>query len=281
MQHCLNKSEDAVKFAEDGRERDLLVSALSTKGDVLHHSGNLTESRNIFERAEEIKGQGRQPLTFPHSFGHRRRDLLLSQGEYDEVKDTARRILESSGAKHYDLIDSALLYLSLGQAYLFQSPPDYVEAKANLDQAMDYLLRAGRVVHIPRGRLALADLHLMTGELSEAKFNLDEALEMAKRNHTVLHQADCHLKYTRLYLELNENEKAYESWPEAKEIIDRCDYRLRDVDSQVLSTRLYLARGEKEKAHESVANAKETRDRMGYHRRDEDIKGVERQLRGL
>jgi hypothetical protein len=123
LTQALNKCEDAVKFAEDGRERDLLVSALSTKGDVLHHSGNLTESRNIFERAEEIKGQGRQPLTFPHSFGHRRRDLLLSQGEYDEVKDTARRILESSGAKHYDLIDSALLYLSLGQAYLFQSPP--------------------------------------------------------------------------------------------------------------------------------------------------------------
>jgi tetratricopeptide (TPR) repeat protein len=275
-------SEDGVKYAKQSGDLALWVSALNTRGEVLHHQGELRESREAFERAEELKVQGQQPLLgFPHSFGHRRRDLLLSQGEYDEVLDTAKRLLESSGSESFDLIDSALLYLSLGQAELLYSPPRYGEAKAHLELAMEYLLRAGRVVHIPRGRLALADLYLMTGELGKAKANLDEALVTATRNCTELHQADCHLKYARLYLELGDNEKARDSWAEAKEIIERCGYHLRDAESHLLCARLYIARGEKEMAQGSLANAKVTSEQMGYRRCEGDIKDAERRLLDL
>jgi Tfp pilus assembly protein PilF len=146
---------------------------------------------------------------------------------------------------------------------------------------MEYLLRAGRVVHIPRGRLALADLYLMTRGLGEAKANLDEALRTATRNCTELHQADCHLKYARLYLELGDGENAHGSWAKAKEIIDRCGYHLRDAESHLLCARFYIARGEKEMAQESLANAKETSEQMGYRRCEGDIKDAERRLLGL
>jgi tetratricopeptide (TPR) repeat protein len=278
---ALSYSEDGVKYALDSGDRDQLVSALSTQGDVLHHQGDLAKSQVIFDRAKGIQGAGAQTFLFPHSLGHRRHDLLLSQGKYNEVQETVKRILESQGAEGFDLIDSALLHLSLGQSYLFQAPPMITEAKTNLDSAMDYLRRAGRVVHIPRGRLALADLHIMIGEFKEAKTNLDEALGTATRNDTELHQADCHLKYAWLYLEQSENEKAQESWAQAKEIIDRRGYHLRDVDIHWLSARLYIVRGETEKAQENCAKAKEMMERMGYHRRSKDIKDIEGQLRRL
>jgi tetratricopeptide (TPR) repeat protein/GTPase SAR1 family protein len=278
---ALSYSEEAVKYARDSGDRDQIVGALSTQGDVLHHQGHLHASQEIFEQAEVLKGDGQQTPAFPHSFGHRRRDLLLSQGRYDEIQNTVRRILNSPDSEAFDLIDSALLYLSLGQATLFQATHKYSEAKANLDLAMEYLRRAGRVVHIPRGRLALADLHLMTGEFSEAKFNLDEALSTATRNHTKLHQADCYLKYAWLYLEQGENEKAQESWSKAEEIIDGWGYHLRDVDSHLLSARLYIAYGEREKAQELWAKAKKVIDQMGYHRRDKDMKDMEEQFKEL
>jgi tetratricopeptide (TPR) repeat protein len=278
LTQALTHSEDDVRYALNSGDRDQIVSALSTRGDVLHHQGDLLGSQEIFERAERIKGEGKQSPSFPHSLGHRRHDLLLSQGKYGEVQDMVRRILEVPRSEAFDLIDSALLYLSLGQANLFQAAHKYSEAKANLDLAMDYLLRAGRVVHIPRGRLALADLHLMTGEFGEAKFNLDEALSTATRNHTELHQADCYLKYAWLYLEQGENEKAQESWSKAKEIIDRRGYHLRDVDSHLLSARLYIAQGEKEKAQQSWSKAKQVIVWMGYHRRNKDIKDMEGQF---
>jgi tetratricopeptide (TPR) repeat protein len=278
---ALSYSKDGVEYALDSGDSDQLVSALSTQGDVLHHKGDLPESQEVFEHAKGIKGAGRQIFLFPHSLGHRRHDLLLSLGRYGEVQDTVKRILESQGAEDFNLIDSALLYLSLGQAYLFESPHMVIEAKANLELAMDYLRRAGRVVHIPRGRLALADLHIMTGELNEAKTNLDEALATATRNDTELHQADCHLKYAWLYLEQGENEKARESWAKAKEIIDRRGYHLRDVDSHLLAARLHIARGEKGKAQESLAIATDMIERMGYHRLDKYIKDIEGQIRSL
>lgn len=281
LKGALSDSEKGVEYAEASGDRDQRVSALSTQGEVLHHQGELRRSREIFERAEALKAQGQQPLTFPHSFGHRRRDLLLSQGEYDEVRDTARRILESPGAEAFDLIDSALLYLSLGQAELFHPAHNYAEARVNLELAREYLLRAGRVVHIPRGRLALADLCLMTGEFAEARSHLGEALGTAMRNSTKLHQADCHLKYAWLYLESGEEEKARESWAKAEEIIAKRGYHLRDVDGHLLSARLHAARGEREKARERLESTKEAGERMGYRRRDEDIKGLERQILGL
>lgn len=238
LDQALSRSKKAVKYAEDSGDPDQIVSALSTKGDVLHHQGNLLESQENFERAKGIKGAGKQIFLFPHSLGHRRHDLLLSQGKYSEVQHAVKRLLESPESKDFDLIDFALLYLSLGQAYLFQSPSMDAEAITNLNLAMDYLRRAGRVVHIPRGRLALADLYLMRGDFKEAKINLDEALATATRNQTELHQADCHLKYARLYLEQGENEKAQESWAKAKEIIDRRGYHRRDKDIKDLEVRL-------------------------------------------
>jgi hypothetical protein len=282
---ALYYSVRGVDLAFDSDDPDQIVSALSTLGDVLHHRGYLSESQEIFELAERIKGKESRVTSSQRSLGHRRHDLLLSQGKYSEIEGRVKQIIECQGTEVFNLIDSALLHLFLGQAHLFQArdknTEQFAQAETNLNLAMDELRRAGRLVHLPRGRLALAELHLMARDFKAAKINLDEALGTATRSNMELHQADCHLTFARLYLEQRENEKALESWAKAKEIIDRRGYRLRDADSHLLSARLYIARGEKEKAQVSWAEAKQMIERMGYHHRSKDIKEIEEQVRGL
>jgi tetratricopeptide (TPR) repeat protein len=283
LNEALSYSHLGVKYAFASGIKNQIVSALSTLGDVLHHNGYLSESRETFAHAAQIKGSDWQTTSFPHSLGHRRRDLLLSLGAYPEVQRTTEHILQSQKPEDFTLIDLALLHLSLGQAHLFQAAhretTHYALARHNLMKAMDELRRAGRVIHLPRGRLALAKLHLMAESWPEVKTDVDEALGTAVRGQMELHQADCHLSYARLYLAQGETEGAARSLAQAEEIIARCGYRPREVDVQLLRARLGIARNEKEHARRNLSEAKMLVALMGYRRRDRDFEAVEELLR--
>lgn len=263
------------------RARKQRVSALNTLGDVLHHSGRLSEAEDIFQQAEGMKESEPYPSSH-YPMGHRHRDLLLSQGRYGEVEYMIEQILKAPRPKDFHLIDDALNHLSLGQAHLFQAihgdTKHFAPAGHFLNQAMLKLRGTGRQVHLPRGLLAVAKFHLMEGELRQAQTHLDEALRIAEPGDLELHKADCHLEYTRLYLVKGKNEKAAESWAKAKEIIERAGYHLRDADSLLLYARLCIAHGEKEQARESWAKAQEMVEQMGYHQRDSDVAEIERLL---
>ena len=111
-------------------------------------------------------------------------------------------------------------------------------AEEHLKNAVDKLRQAGRLDHLPRGLLALAELRLMQNDIERAQTNLKEAMSIAQSGNMKLHEADCHLKYARLYLKGGEKEKARESLAKAKELVAQIEYHLRDEEVSELEAEL-------------------------------------------
>ncbi|MDQ1592304.1 MAG: hypothetical protein QOG71_2931 [Pyrinomonadaceae bacterium] len=282
LSQALAYSQQGVQFALRSEDEVQTVSALNTRGDVLHHIGSLSDSEKSFQQAEGIKEgikiKGKHPYSFYHPLSNRYHDLLLSQGEYDKVQNRVEQILESPESENFNLIDEALLHLSLGRAHLFQGVHDakhFNQAQLYLNKAMVELRRTGRDVHLPRGWLALVELHLLAKEFTQAEANLDEALDIATRGSMTLYQADCHLLYARLYMILGEQGKADQNLKIARKMIGRSGYHLRDADYHLLNARLCLIQNKNERARKSWEKAKETVARIGYHHLDRDISDIE------
>lgn len=285
LPQALKYSEQGVQFAFHSRDEVQTVSALNTRGDVLHHKGLLSDAEKSFQQAEGIKEgieiKGKHPYSFYHPLSNRYHDLLLSQGEYSKVQNRVEQILESPEPENFNLIDEALLHLSLGRAHLFQAVHDakhFERAEIYLNKAMVELRRTGRDVHLPRGRLALAELHLLARAFRKAQANLDEALDIATRGSMGLYQVDCHLLYARLYMTWGEEGKARLNLKMARRMIGKMGYQLRDADYQLLYAQLYIIRNKKERARKSWAKAKEIVGRIGYHHLDRDLSDIEELL---
>jgi len=264
-------SEQGVGFAQRSADDKQTVSALSTKGDLLHQRGLSSQAEAAFNQAEEIKRSGlkngkikrtwwggRKKLRdrgkhVPSSLlGHRYRDLLLTQGRYAEVHLMVEQILETHRREGFNLIDVALLHLARGRALLLQATREGAEhladAESSMNKAMHKLRQTGRDVHLPHGLLAHTELCRVKGQFERAQADLDEAMRIAIRDSMGLHEADCHLEYARLYLAMSERE------PE-------------EIKQQ-----------NREKAREHWSTAREMIERMGYHRRDKDVQEIEAQL---
>jgi tetratricopeptide (TPR) repeat protein len=116
---------------------------------------------------------------------------------------------------------------------------DLFQAAKHLNEAVDWLRRAGQQDDLPRGLLARAELYMAQKDFDKARRDLDEAVTIAERGEMGLYKADCRLGYARLY----------------------------------------LAIGNKEKARGELAIAKEMIGKMGYHRRDGKVKEIEEELK--
>lgn len=269
LSHAADYSKLAVRLADQSRDDKQRVSARSTRGDILHHMGRRSDAKSTFERSEEIKreikrGEGKRERGkgkmsrrqrrrdrgghVPSSLlGHRYHDLLLGQGKYREVLEAVHRILEDHRREGFNLIDVALLHLSLGRAHLLQAAREGAErlgdAEAYLNRAMSELRQTGREIHLPRGLLARADVYRAEGEFERAEDDLAEAARIAQRGSMGLHEADCHLGYARLHLARGEKEKARARWAKAREMIKRMEYHRRDRDVREIDEELKAAGG--------------------------------------
>lgn len=220
-----------------------------TLADALLQAGRLAEARATFREAEEMiaKSQPQFPLLYGLA-GYRYCDLLLSQWDYVHVQQQANRTLKWVTAQRW-LLDIALDNLSLGRAHLLQSQHEpnhsFTESANFLNLAVNGLRQAGTMDHLPRGLLARAELHRVTGALDKAKRDLDEAFAIATRGGMGLHLADCHLEYARLHVET---------------------FKRSNVQTEI------------EQAREDLKTAKEMIEKMGYHRRDKEVAELEKQL---
>jgi len=244
LAQALAYARQGVNLADRSGEWSVRMINRATLADALHQAGRLPEAEAAFREAEEMQ-KARQPQ-FPLLYslrGYLYCDLLLSQGEYQEVQSRAGQTLEwMINDPNTPILTIALEHLSLGRAHLLQAQQegtgDFSQAAAHLEQAVDGLRQAGMQDYLPRGLLARAELRRVTGALERAQADLEEALSIATRGRMRLHEADCHLEYARLYLACGEKEKARESLAKAKGMIEEMGYHRRDGEVAELEAQL-------------------------------------------
>ena len=210
----------SVDFADrsgDGFQREAMRTTLA---DALHQSGKLMEAQKFFREAEAMQ-QRRQPgYSYLYSLrGFQFCDLLLSQGQYQEVQKRTRQTLEwAKQAQGVSLLDVATIYLSIGRAFLLQALAEttvrtldstklaasgasgqyFDQARNYLQQAVTGLREAGRQDDLPLGLFARAACYRSQNEFALAWADLEEAREIAERGEMKLHLADYHLEACRL-----------------------------------------------------------------------------------
>src|SRR5207244_3495624 len=162
--------------------------------DALHQSGDLVEAMRLFAEAErlQVEGQPEYPILYS-LMGYRYCDLLLGQGQTTEVLRRATRNLRWAEELRL-LVDIGLDHLSLGRAH----PSGSTEATHHLNQAVDFLRRAGQLTMLPLALLARGTPQ-----------DLDEVFRIASRSGMRLHLADYHLASARLALRNGDHAQAH------------------------------------------------------------------------
>jgi tetratricopeptide (TPR) repeat protein len=194
------------------------MGSRTTLADALYQAGSLAESGRLFEEAERLQTE-RQP-EYPTLYslqGYRYSDLLLSQGQTTEVLRRASTALAIAQSNHW-LLDIGLDHLTLGRAY----PSDSRESATHLNQAVDYLRRAGQLDYLPPALLARGTEH-----------DLDEVFRLATRSGMRLYLTDYHLAMARRH-------KSREHFLKAEALIAATGYHRRDAELESLRQTLKL-----------------------------------------
>lgn len=160
----------------------------------------------------------------------------------EEVRERAEQSLGWAHENKAALLDFALNHLSLGRAHLglaLTSPtPDFATATQHLNEAVAGLRKAGHEQELPRGLLARAALHRVTGNLAAARTDLTEALDIAERGHMRLHETDAHLEWARVGLSSGEPEAARVHVEKARALLNATGYERRSREVEWLERRL-------------------------------------------
>ena len=242
LTQALEYARRSVDLAEQSGNASQGIINRATLAGALHKAGRLDKAEARFKEAEAMQKESNpeSPLLFSLPSFHYC-DLLLDQGKHGEVQERAGQTIEIARRNNW-LLDIALDYLSLGQAYLLEAQEggtgDFSEATEHLDQAVDGLRQIGDQEFIALGFLARAALHRVAGPHQKARRDLDDAISIAERGGMGLHQADAHLEYARLHLATGEKATAQESLATAKEMIERMGYHRRDGEVAELAGQL-------------------------------------------
>jgi len=239
---ALNYAQQGIGFADRSGSTKERITNRTALADILHQTDQSKKAESAFHEAEKIQNEDKKEYPLLNSLkGFRYCNLLLSQGNYQEVQKRAHQTLEWATKRQW-LLAIALDHISLGRAYLYETiynaTGNFGQAAAHMDQSVDGLRQSGYQDHLPRGLLARAELHRVCKDLAHARRDLDEAMTIAERGGMGLHQADCHLEYTRLYLALGDKEKAQKTLATAKGMIERMGYHRRDKELAALAAQL-------------------------------------------
>jgi len=223
--------EQSVTFADRSGDAFLRLYMRTTHADALHQAGRRSEALSLFREADRLQGEWQPEYPRLYSLqGFRYCDLLLDEAEraagrgalaevdgaafksesreaLREVEERAKTIFEWRKLPKWNpaqdpILDIALDHLTLGRAALYRSilfGTDPGPARAEIEQAVDGLLRAGHNEFIARGLLTRAWLLLVEGHPTAARADLDEAQEIAERGPMPLYLADIALYRGRLF----------------------------------------------------------------------------------
>jgi len=242
LPQALKLARQSVELADRSDDESQRMARRTTLADALHQAGRIDEAAAAFREAEEMQKQWQPEYPLLYSLqGFRYCDLLLGQGQIQEVKERAARTLEWITRQKW-LLDIGLDNLSLGRAWLLEAQQsgtdDTTQAAEFLQRAVDGLRQAGTTQELPRGLLARAELHRFRGDYNRAERDLAEVLRIATRGPMGLHLADYNLESARLHLVRGNRDKAHEHWQPAKEMINRLGYHRRDREVNEIAKQL-------------------------------------------
>lgn len=243
LSQALKLAYQCVELANRSGDEFHRMGTQAALADTMHHAGRLAEAAATFREAEALQHQmlPEHPLLYSLR-GFHYCDLLLGQGQVQEVKDRAARALEIAKRSNW-LLDIAFGNLLLGRAFLLEMQQadkgDAAQAAEFLQRAVDGLRQAGQMDELPRGLLARAALHRVRGDYGRAERDLAETLSIATRGPMGLYLADYHLESARLHLAQGNYDKAREHWTTAKEMIERMGYHRRDKEVNEIAEQLH------------------------------------------
>ena len=200
----------AVELADRSGGWRRRISSGTTLANAIYQSGDPVEAVRLFEEAERLQVAYDAPNLYSVR-GCQYCDLLLSQGQTVDVlrrASAALVIAEQNNRLH----DIGLDHLSLGRAY----PPSSVESATHLNQAVDYLRRAGQLHRLPLALLA-----------RDTEHDLEEVFRIATRSGMRLHLTDYHLAMARRH-------KSREHFLKAEALIAETGYHRRDAELEAL-----------------------------------------------
>jgi len=262
VSQAVTSARQSVDFADRSGNGFLQEVARTQLADALHQSGELAEAYQLFREAEAMQQQRRPEYSYLYSLlGFRFCDLLLNQGQYQEVQKRARQALKYEKESWYSLLSIALDKFSLGRAFLLQALAEttdlslrasaFNQARDYLQQAVAGLREASRQDYLPRGLFPRAACYRSQNEFAPAWADLEEAREIAERGEMKLFLADYHLEACRLHLAEYQNVGTHGGAPQP------------------------------EKAKEHLEKAAEMIEKMGYGRRKPEVEALRRELEEL
>jgi len=221
----LRDATQSVTFADRSGDAFLRMGLRTTLANALHQAGRRTASQALYREAEQIQAE-RQP-EYPQLYsvaGCLYCDLVLCEVERAAGRGSrveADRAAISEAIREVEVrcegdlrawrevftneqpvLDNSLDHLTLATAALYRAileGSDLAPARAEIDQAVDGLRRAGTTHHVPRGLLTRAWLLFREGNPTAARADLDEAQEIAERGPMPLFLADIALYRGRLF----------------------------------------------------------------------------------
>ncbi|MCP5103812.1 MAG: hypothetical protein GY950_10560, partial [bacterium] len=235
VKRSVEAARKSVELADKSEDAFQQYSKRTTLADALHQAGEVTEAGKWFREAEAMqkKDQPQYPYLYSQRC-YRFCDLLLGQGQYEEVQKRAENGLKVAKESNLSLLTHALDTLTLGRARWLQTldrgKRDFQPALDHLHRAVDGLRESGNQDDLPRGLLAHAAVYRTAKEFETARHDLEEAREIAERGAMKLHMADYHLESARLYHHMGKKQEALPHIETADKLIRETGYRRRDEE---------------------------------------------------
>jgi tetratricopeptide (TPR) repeat protein len=227
--------ERAVDHADNSGAAFLKMVMRTTLAEARYQAGDLERARELFAAAEALQKERQPQYPLLYSLrGYGYHDLLLSQGQYREVRRRVEQTL--AWAQQFgDLLSQALDQLALARAvhgaWLDEDgAEDAAAVEAHMDRAVAALRKAGRQDHLPRGLLARAAFLRDAGRLQAAARDLAEAREIAERGGMELHLVDVLLAEARLAKAEGHPDTAATRIEAARALIEETGYKRRLPD---------------------------------------------------
>lgn len=234
------RAREAVAHADRSGDPSRRMASRTQLADAVHQRGRLGEAAALFAEAERllVEDDPSHPLLFTYA-GYVYCDLLLERSEAAEAQRRAELTLLWHGREGW-LLDIALDHLALGRARLAlaQDAAGRTAAAAELDRAVDGLRASGQQDDLPRGLLARAECHRLSGDRARAQRDLDEARALCERCGMKLFLADVHLEQARLHLAFGDPERTRPEYERARTLVAEMGYHRRDPEVSALAEAL-------------------------------------------